>query len=69
MSELHVRVEHEGEQYCTSRNASKFAGVAIQTIYNWMDTGKVKGLRIRHFRFVEIESLRKACEPKPVEPV
>ena len=52
-------------RYMRATEAADEADVVVQTIYRWIDKGKVKGVRIRGHRYVEVESFRRFLQPVP----
>ena len=65
---LLIAFTHEDRTYTTATDAAKYAGVKVQTVYNWLDSGKVQGVRRRTFRFVEVDSLVQLHQPIPSGP-
>lgn len=45
------------DEFITVREASRRTGRSRYTIYNWLDTKKVEGIRVGRARYIRIASL------------
>ena len=62
MATIHDQVTSQG--YEKASPLARRLGVSVQTLYRWVDTGKVRGTKVGGTRYVHIASLREYLGPE-----